>query len=125
MNRSKLPMPAKMRKKMNKEIRASAETPAPKLNSNDIKAGQLLSRYPAKIKKKEASILKSFEKTIDTKKKKQAAKHSKRTTPGTVPSDSPPKIVHVEGKRWIQTIEKQTQAQKKVFNRRMSKKGYK
>lgn len=125
MNRSKLPMPAKARKKMNKEIKAATQTPEPKLNSNDIRAKELLSRYPAKVKKKNLPLLESFEKTLDLKKKKSGSKQSKRTTPGRVLSDSAPKNVHVEGKRWAQTLEKQTRAQNKVFVRKAIKKGSK
>lgn len=118
-------MPARLRKKMNKEIRTAIPSSEPKISSENTQAEQLLSRYPEKIKKKEISILHSFEKNIATKKAKKNAKHSKRTTPGLVPSTSSPKIVHAEGKRWIQTLEKQTLAKNKVFNRKMGKKGFK
>jgi len=118
MNKSKLSMPAKLRKKMNKEIRSGVPTPESRVTSDDIKAGQLLSRYPAKIQKKDLSLLKSFEKIMDVKKKKKLAKHSKRTTPGMVPSGSAPKNIHVEGRRWIKTLGKQTLAKNKIMNRR-------
>jgi len=123
MNKSKLSMPLKARKKMNKEVKSSALTPEPKLNSDDIKAKQLLSSYPAKVRKKDLSLLKSFEKTFEVKKKKQLRKQSKRTTPGLVFSHSAPKHVHVEGERWIQTRIKQTRAQNTILNRKVAKKG--
>lgn len=115
-------MPAKLRKKMNKEIRSGVPTPESRISSDNIKAEQLLSRYPAKIRKKDLSILKSFEKIVDIKKKKKTAKHSKRTTPGTIPSDSTPKNIHIEGKRWIKTLQKQTLAKNKIINRRKGSK---
>ena len=36
-----------------------------------------------------------------------------------------PQVVHVEGQRWIKTLQKQTIVKKKVVTRRMSKKGSK
>lgn len=122
MNKPKHQMTNRAKKKMSKEIRSSAIQPEPLLTNNNIKPDKLLSRYPKKIQKQEKASLKSFEKNIAIIKKKKKARHSKRTTPGTVDQVSPPQIIHIEGKRWIKTLEKQVQAKKKIMRRHILKK---
>ena len=117
MNRSKRAMPHKLRKKMGKEIRLSqAGYPVPedRKYSDELTAKEMLKKYPKKVAKKQTELLKSSEKTIAIKKKKLHKITSKRTTPGTVPSDSPPAIVHKENKRWIKVLTKQTSAQRAI-----------
>jgi len=123
MNRTKRPMPAQLRKKMNKEIRSAVPAKPVRPTSDDIKADDLLSRYRGKTKKKGSSALNSLIHNIADKKKKRAAKHSKRTTPGLVDLQSPPAEAHVEGKRWIKTIQKQNAANNKTFVKKMAKRG--
>lgn len=122
MNKPKYQMTNRDRKKMQKEVRTSAIQPDPEMTSDHIKPHNLLSRLPKKVQKRERSSLKSLEKNIAVKRKKQHAPHSKRTTPGTVDTQSAPHIVHIEGKRWIKTLEKQNQAKKKVMRRQILKK---
>ena len=125
MNKSKHPMTAKLRKKMNKELKTATRKPEPVLRTDVITPQELLSRIPPKARKKEASLQKSFEKTIITKKKKQKAHTSKRTTPGSIEEKSSPQIVHVEGKRWIKTLAKQNLTKRKILIKRLAKKGSK
>jgi hypothetical protein len=122
MNKSKLSMPARARKKMKKELRSAANLPDSVLKADRNTPKALLSRLPAKEQKKEIAALKAFEKNIAIKKAKQKAPHSKRTNTGLIDVKSPPQIVHIEGKRWIKTLGKQTQAKKKVMTRQMTKK---
>jgi hypothetical protein len=122
MNKSKHPLPAKVRKKMVKEIRSAFPTREPKITSDDITATQVLSRYPQKIRRRGANLLNSFEKEIIVKTKKRVAKHSKRTTPGFVDKKSPPHHAHVENERWIRSLESQTLNKNKIFTRKMAKK---
>jgi len=118
-------MPARARKKMKKELRASAGLPDSVLQADRNTPKALLSRLPAKDRKKEEASLKSFQKNIAIKKAKQKAPHSKRTNTGLIDVKSPPQIVHIEGKRWIKTLGKQTQAKRKVMTRQMTNKGSK
>ena len=118
-------MPARARKKMKKELRSAANLPDSVLKTDRSTPKALLSRLPAKERKKEEAMLKSFEKKIAIKKTKQKAPHSKRTNTGLIDVQSPPQIVHIEGRRWIKTLGKQTQAKRKVMTRQMTKKGSK
>jgi hypothetical protein len=122
MNKSKQPMPARARKKMKKELRSASNLPdsVPQPDRNTPKG--LLSRLPPKVRKKEEAVLKSFEKNIAIKKAKKKAPHSKRTNTGMIDVKSPPQIVHIEGRRWIKTLGKQTQAKRKVMTRQQTKK---
>jgi hypothetical protein len=125
MNKAKQSMPARARKKMKKELRSAANLPDSVLKTDRSTPKALLSRLPAKEQKKEAAALKAFEKNIAIKKAKLKAPHSKRTNTGLIDVKSPPQIVHMEGKRWIKTLGKQTQAKRKVMTRQMTKKGSK
>ena len=127
MNKPKYQVTNRARKKMNKEIRTSKMTPTPKEMSNTTKPKAVLSRYPKKIEKKEKASLKSFEKNWASRQKKMKSPHSKRTTPGDLDIDmeekqAAPRIVHIEGKRWIKTTETKIQANKKVAQRHRLKK---
>jgi hypothetical protein len=77
MNKPKYQITQRARKKMNKEVRASAIQPNPKPMSNTIKPASLLSRYPKKVQKKEAASLKSLNRNISAKRKKIKSPHSK------------------------------------------------
>ncbi len=125
MNKPKYQITQRARKKMNKEVRASAIQPNPQPMSNTTKATGLLSRYPKKVLKKETASLKSLDKNLSAKRKKLQNPHSKRTSPGspgTEERDAAPKIVHIEGKRWIKSTESKIQANKKVMRRQTLKK---
>jgi len=122
MNKSKQSMPIRLRKKMKKELRAAANQPDTVLKTNRNTPQELLSRLPPKLKKKEEASMKAFDKNMAVKKAKAKAPHSKRTNTGLIDVKSPPQIVHIEGKRWIKTLGKQTQAKRKVMTRQMTKK---
>ena len=125
MNKPKYQITQRARKKMNKEVRASAIQPNPKPMSNTTKPASLLSRYPKKVKKKEEASLKSLDKNLSVKRKKIQSPHSKRTSPGspgTQERQAAPKNVHIEGKRWIKSTESKIQANKKVMRRQTLKK---
>ena|SRR3569832_903670 len=125
MNKPKYQVTNRARKKMNKEVRASKVQPDPQLTSDHIKPTNLLSRYPKKTVKKEKASLKSLQKNLTAKKHKKESHRSKRTgpgTPGTQEREAAPKIVHVEGKRWIKNTESKIQANKKVTRRQNLKK---
>ncbi len=121
MNKSKLPMPAKARKKMIKEIRG-AQGSRQQASSDDTTAEQLLSRYPEKTRKKEIAQLASLKKAMDAKKQKEASKTSKRTTPGKVQVETTPQSSKVEGKRWVKATAKKIQASNKVLQHNAGKK---
>ncbi len=125
MNKSKQPMAAQLRKKMNKELKKATLQPEPILKSDVITPKDLLSRAPLKVRKKEISLQKSFKERLADKAQKKKSHVSKRTTPGTVDEKSPPHIVHVEGKRWIKTLEKQNVNKRKMLTRHLAKKGSK
>jgi hypothetical protein len=125
MNKSKQPMPARTRKKINKELRAAAGLPDSALQVDRNTPRTLLSRLPAKERKKEEASLKAFQKNLEMKKAKQKGPHSKRTNTGMVDVQSPPHVAQMEGKRWIKTLGKQTQAKRKIMTRQMVKKGSK
>ncbi len=129
MNRGKQPMSNRAQKKVNKEVRsaqtasfATVET-AP-LPSEPI-AQELLNKFPKKSAKKIKAQVDATVRGMANKKKKQHAKHSKRSTPGDVAHDadfSPPKVVQIEGKRWIKTIEKQIRTKTSMSRRQEGKK---
>jgi hypothetical protein len=125
MNKSKQPMAARARKKMKKELRAAAGLPDSVLQADRNTPQALLSRLPAKDRKKEEASLKSLQRNLESKRAKQKAPHSKRTNTGLIDVKSPPQIVHMEGRRWIKTLGKQTQAKRKVMTRQTTKKGSK
>lgn len=118
-------MPVRLRKKMKKELRAATNQPDTVLKTDRNTPQTLLSRLPPKVQKKAEASLKAFEKKIAVKKAKAKAPHSKRTNTGLIDVKSPPQIVHIEGKRWIKTLGKQTQSKRKVMTRQMAKKGSK
>lgn len=126
MNKSKLPMPIRARKKMNKQVKKdiqSASLEAQDLAvTHDTSIDELLSRLPAQTKKKKEAVIHSFEKAFEAKKKKQAHKLSKRTNTGQNDVQSPPQVVHSEGKRWIGVSNKQTKINNKIFNKTTLKK---
>lgn len=106
MTKSKHPMQAALRKKMDKEVRSAVSTLSGSAPSDTIKASELLSTYPRKIQKKEAALLKSLKKNMAIKKIKRNAKHSKRTGPGLPTVEASPQVVYREGKRLARVAEK-------------------
>jgi mRNA-degrading endonuclease HigB of HigAB toxin-antitoxin module len=115
MNRSKFPSTAKIKKKIAKEVHAGQMgAPTPVLEKSSLK--ESLKKYPQKKPELIASLQRMEQK------KKRTAKKSKRTTPGDVfEQPSAPHIVHVEGRRWIKTVDGQNVASAKTFQRKAIK----
>ncbi len=115
MNKSKRPMANKVQKKMAKSIR-NAQTGVPsaegRKDSVELTAKEMLKAYPKSAAKKKEALVESIKKGLAAKKAKKGV--SKRTTPGTPPSDSPPASTQREGLRWIKTLAKQTDIQRRV-----------
>jgi hypothetical protein len=108
MNHREEPINNRVRKKISKEIRsAERETTATQPPIRHLR-GQNPAQRPSKVVKREQAELTRLKKIIQAKKSKKPAKHSKRTTPGSVPPSSPPRNPHIESGRWMQTVEKQT-----------------
>ena len=97
MTKPKYQMGIRAKKKMNKEVRASINQPSPTIATKSAKVKTLVS-------------------------KKKGLHLSKRTTPGFVDVGAAPHFIHIEGERWIKTINKQTQAKKVIQKRRSLKK---
>jgi hypothetical protein len=124
-NKPKYQITNRAKKKMNKEVRSSSVQQSPKAMSNSTKAQTLLSTYPKKVQKKESASLKSLAKNLAAKQQKAKSAHSKRTSPGSTGTEerqAAPKIVHLEGKRWIKSTESKIQADKKINRRHSLKK---
>jgi hypothetical protein len=97
MSKPKYQLGIRTKKKMEKEVRASTHQPVSTIATKPSKVKTLL------LKKKNPHL-------------------SKRTTPGVVERGStPPHIIHVEGERWIKTLEKQTQAKRVIQTRKSLK----
>lgn len=110
-------MANKLQKKMAKSVRnAQTGVPSPEIRkySDELTAKEMLKIYPKKAAKKKEALVESLKKTMAAKKAKAKKGVSKRTTPGTVPSDSTPAHTQREGLRWIKTLTKQTTAQRRV-----------
>ena len=112
-------MTKQMRKAIKKEVRdGQSQKYASNVSLAEEAIEKLLSRLPEKSARKTKAQLLSMRKNVETKKTKRLSPHSKRTTPGDVEErDSPPGNQHIEGKRWIKTLTKQTQ-EKNLLNRR-------
>jgi len=125
MNRTKQLTNNKLNKKNQKEVRAAQSEYAAKealAYSDQLTASEMLKKYPKKTSKKEQASLASMEKEISAKTAKKLKKHSKRTTPGTVPSTSTPRHVHMEGGRWIKSLAKQNFTNQKIVVKKGLKK---
>ncbi len=119
MNRIKRPIPKKLQKKMEKEIRvAQGRYPVRETRqySDELTTKEMLKKYPKKEAQKKEEILKSSEKGISIKKKIKYKHASKRSTPELVSfGESPPAHIHPEGRRWIKTLIKQNQTERAVL----------
>jgi hypothetical protein len=111
MNRAEHPFDRRVKKKMNKAIKAAQRLP-----STDETP---LAKEVKSAKVREPKIV------LDVAPQKIGPKKSKRTTPGEVigHDQSAPESVNREGKRWITTLEKQVQSRSKLLSKRLLKKG--
>ncbi len=119
MNRSKRPIPKKLQKKMEKEVRvAQGRYPIREAHqySDELTTQELLKKYPKKNAQKKDEIVQSSKKGILIKKKSNHKNISKRTTPHLVSTgESPPGHIHAEGGRWIKTLIKQNQMERAML----------
>jgi hypothetical protein len=123
MNRREEPISARARKKNKKQIRALVDTKDPVAAPRNLH-GQNPAKRPRKVVLQEASRKKALLKKMEAAKKNRRSLHqSKRVSPGSVQErPSPPSGIHKEGKRWIQTVEKQNINKAKRLVRKFSKK---
>lgn len=127
MNRNRKPLEKRMRKKIDKEIRSAQSEYAkkdPLPNSDQLRAEEMLKKYPKKTIKAEKGIIASTKKNFEIKKKKEhSSHHSKRTTPGEVmEQDATPAHAHAEGQRWQKLSVKQSVNRGQAMKRKLSKK---
>jgi hypothetical protein len=119
MNRSKRPLPKKLQKKMEKEIRvAQGRYPIRETlqHSDELTTREMLKKYPRREALKKEEILKSSEKGVSIKKKIKHKNVSKRSAPELVSTgESPPAHIHPEGRRWIKTMIKQNETQRAIL----------
>jgi hypothetical protein len=123
MNRREEPISARARKKIKKQIRILVDTKEPVSAPRNLH-GQTPAKRPRKVIVQEISQKKALLKKMEIAKKKRHSLHrSKRVSPGSVEErPSPPSEIHKEGKRWIQTIEKQNINKAERLFRKLSKK---
>ncbi len=108
-------MESRLRKKISKAVRnAQSGTAARVIHpySDEITAKEILKKNSRTPALKKEDLLKAMKQKIVAAKSKK--KTSKRTTPGTVESDSTPANPHREGKRWLKTIVKQNLSKRAV-----------
>lgn len=124
MNRREEQISIRARKKMKKELRALVDTKEPVESPRNLR-GQTSAKRPKKTVVQEKSRAKALLKKIEVAKKERQFPYQKgkRVSPGSVKErPSPPAAVHKEGKRWIQTVEKQNIVKAKRLVRKLSKK---
>ncbi len=102
MNRSQCLLNKNSRKSLRKSVRAGRRAPASAIDM--LPPG----RPTQAVKDKEQKRFSAIKKSIGVKAGKLHAKRSKRTTTGIEQDESPPKHIHVEGERWIKTLQKQS-----------------
>jgi hypothetical protein len=116
-------MDNKLRKKMSKAVRAASTgvvVPPRKRPADPTATKELLKSYGRTVAPKKKGLLETIKIKFGFAKSKKGV--SKRTTPGSVPSDSAPASPHKEGKRWIKNLLKQTLANRTVDAHRGRKK---
>lgn len=124
MNHYKHSLSARLSKKAHKEVRlAQRETLRQKADPerDALTAKELKLRYPHPKKKSTASSLLSIKGMVISKKKTRLAPKSKRTTPGTMESQSSPAFPHKEGIRWLKNLTRQGILKGKRLQKKLSK----
>lgn len=134
MNHNRKPLTPTTRKKLAKEVRLAQSEYAKKElppHSDQLRAEQMLKKYPKKIAKPEKGIIASTKKNIEIKKKKSFKHHSKGTNPGrskrTAPGelmgqDASPAHAHTENERWQHQTVVQSVNRGQALQRKLSKK---
>ncbi len=113
MNHREEPISSRLRKKIKKETRAGqnmSKTAVAEQPTIRNLRGQNPAKPPRKVVKRVQGDLLEMERTAHKEKVDLAhpMHHSKRTSPGKLPKVSTPRHPHMEGERWINTVEKQT-----------------
>jgi hypothetical protein len=114
MNRSKHQMTKANQKKMMKEVRSAQHTVTPESESTGLFG------FGRKLRKGVESLL-GIKQKIETKKRKNHAKKSRRTNTHDSIVGSAPRHAHIEGERWARSNEKRIVADNKIFKRKVAK----
>jgi hypothetical protein len=126
MNRGKRSLNNKIDKKMKKSIRLGQNAPSTHNESvvlPDQVIAQQMERRPLTPDEKDKKLFQAAKKFHAEEKVEKHHKVSKRTTPGEVSTcSSAPHNVHIEGERWLKTIEKQILSENKTLTKKLSKK---
>ncbi|NGX45366.1 MAG: hypothetical protein K940chlam2_00515 [Chlamydiae bacterium] len=122
MNRNRRPIPAKSRKKMEKDVlkgqkKLPADEALPK--SDETTAEKEAKKYP-KVKK---VLIDKTRTRMQEQKKKKEHKRSKRTSPGEENEvrESPPAHIHPEGERWQKTLDLQNKTKRKKLTAKLNR----
>lgn len=125
MNKSRKPLTSAARKKNQKETKKGQKIlsePAELPRTDTLTPAAALKKLPAKRKKVEKPLIEAVVKGMEIKKKKKAAKVSKRTTPDEVDfHESPRAYAHQEGARWEKTVVKQNIGSGKALTAKLQK----
>ncbi len=105
-----------------KNAQSGKPIPETRKYSDELTTKEMLKKYPKREAQKKEALLKAMQEGISAKKAKKHKATSKRTTPGTPPSDSSPAYPHREGKRWMKTTLEQIASQRTVQDHRGRKK---
>ena len=121
MNRGKKALTQSAQKKVKKEVHSARKAKSPPESEKYADAlllKEMRQKFPKKTTKKKEAESKALQKRIETKgglakKTTLKKKVSKRTGPGEFSEPTAPASINKEGKRWIKTVIKQNQAQRK------------
>ena len=109
MSKSKVSLPIRTEKKLKKAVRKGVlHTPSPSIE-NDTKKPSVLSSFVAKVK----NVFQPKQKNKFKQASNPAEFRGKQKTPQSA---------HVEGKRWVKTLKKQTAAKNILSRRKETKK---
>jgi len=126
MNKNRRPLASQTRKKLEKQIKKGQkelEKTEALPRTDTLTTEEALKKYPTKRQKIEKSLTDGVKKNMAVKKKKKAASHSKRTTPGEVDHrESPPASIHPESTRWKKTLDQQNKGKRKELSAKLQKK---
>lgn len=114
MNHREEPISVRLRKKIKKETRSGqnmSKTAVAEQPTIRNLRGQNPAKPPRKVLNRAKGDLLEMKTTVHKKKVEMAhpMHQSKRTSPGKIPpKTSTPRSPHIEGERWMKTVEKQT-----------------
>ncbi len=115
MNRSQCILNKNARRSIKKAVRQGQRGPDSSIKT--MPAGRPTQATKNQTQRRALAV----QKALIIKKNKEHAKHSRRTSPGSVSDVSPPHSIHVEGARWISTLKKQNKVQSKRLMHNLAK----